>query len=82
MGIRGGIGQNANAGAQSLGLASNVYNNQFQDYMQQSSMAGDMLGAVAGLGMGAMTGGLLGSMGGGGMAGFKTGAQAAIRPPT
>ena len=69
MGIRGGIGQNANAGAQSLGLASNVYNNQFQDYMQQSSMAGDMLGAVAGLGMGAMTGGassLLGGFGGGG----------------
>tara|TARA_R110002072_G_scaffold267595_2_gene426547 strand:- start:2344 stop:3234 length:891 start_codon:yes stop_codon:yes gene_type:complete len=69
MGIRGGIGQNPNAGAQSLGLASNVYNNQFQNYMQQSSMAGDMLGAVAGLGMGAMTGGassLLGGLGGGG----------------
>ena len=32
--------------------------------MQQSSMAGDMLGAVAGLGMGAMTGGLLGTIGG------------------
>ena len=29
MGIRGGIGQNPNAGAQSLGLANNVYNNQF-----------------------------------------------------
>ena len=75
MGIRGGIGQNPNAGAQSLGLANNVYNNQFQDYMQQSSMAGDMLGAVAGLGMGAMTGGLLGSMGGGGSKGFKKGAM-------
>ena len=81
MGIRGGIGLDPSAGARSLGLASNVYNNQFQDYMQQSSMAGDMLGAVAGLGMGAMTGGLLGSMGGGGWKGFSTGAQAAIRPP-
>ena len=64
MGIRSGIGLDPNAGARSLGLATNVYNNQFQDYMQQSSMAGDMLGAVAGLGMGAMTGGLLGTIGG------------------
>jgi hypothetical protein len=64
MGIRSGIGLDPSAGARSLGLATNVYSNQFQDYMQQSSMAGDMLGAVAGLGMGAMTGGLLGSIGG------------------
>jgi hypothetical protein len=78
MGIRSGIGLDPSAGARSLGLASNVYNNQFQDYMQQSSMAGDMLGAVAGLGMGAMTGGLLGSLGGGGSKGFRKGALKGI----
>lgn len=69
MGIRGGIGLDPSAGARSLGLASNVYNNQFQDYMQQSSMASGMLGSVVGLGMGIMTGGassLLGGFGGGG----------------
>ena len=76
MGVRSGIGLDPNAGARSLGLAANVYNNQFQDYMQQSSMAGDMLGAVAGLGMGAMTGGmstLLGSFGTGMMSGMSSG---------
>ena len=78
MGVRSGIGLDPNAGARSLGLASNVYNNQFQDYMQQSSMAGDMLGAVAGLGMGAMTGGLLGAIGGGGWKGFSKGARQGI----
>ncbi|MAH47840.1 hypothetical protein CMI37_18610 [Candidatus Pacearchaeota archaeon] len=78
MGVRSGIGLDPNAGARSLGLATNVYNNQFQDYMQQSSMAGDMLGAVAGLGMGAMTGGLLGAIGGGGWKGFSKGARKGI----
>jgi hypothetical protein len=64
MGIRSGIGLDPNAGARSLGLAQGVYNNQFQDYMNQQGQGASMLGSVAGLGLGAMTGGLLGSIGG------------------
>jgi hypothetical protein len=60
MGIRSGIGLDPNAGARSLGLAQGVYNNQFQDYMNQQQQGADMFGSVAGLGLGALTGGLLG----------------------
>ena len=60
MGIRQGIGQDPNAGARSLGLATNTYNNQFQDYMNQQQQGADMFGSIAGLGLGAFTGGLLG----------------------
>ena len=78
MGIRSGIGQDPNAGARSLGLATNTYNNQFQDYMNQQQQGADMFGSIVGLGAGALTGGLLGSMGGGGAKGFRKGALGAI----
>ena len=64
MGIRSGIGLDPNAGARSLGLAQGVYNNQFQDYMNQQGQGADMFGSVAGLGLGALTGGLLGAASG------------------
>jgi hypothetical protein len=78
MGIRSGIGQDPNAGARSLGLATNTYNNQFQDYMNQQQQGADMFGSVAGLGLGAFTGGILGTMGGKGAKGFSKGALGAI----
>ncbi len=78
MGIRQGLGQDPNAGARSLGLATNTYNNQFQDYMNQQQQGADMFGSVVGLGLGAATGGLLGAMGGGGAKGFSKGALKGI----